>query len=254
MSKKPDPYLEIQKGMETLTKTKHYSAAYNLSKGFMDPYLWDDAVPSTTSLPISTTAMWRHAEAINNYMESIPNDKANAQQRLALINEGISALDKCIATKQEDGQCYSWRAVLGSKWGDMHSTKEKIKNSYLVKEYAERAAELIPNDGTAQHVAGAFHYHVANLSWLERNIAATLFHTPPTATFEDAAKHLEKAHTATPNFIRNALMLGDCYGQMGKSEESKKWYETCTKMTPTMLIEENQHAECLKKYKKLGGK
>ena len=234
MSKKPD-----FQSLQALTDQKDYSEAYSFSKGMY------------ASHPSNTIVMWRHAEAINNFMESFPNDKANTERRLKLINEGVEAMDKCIQTKQEDGQCYSWRAVIGSKWGDMQSLKDKIKNSYKIKEYAERASELIPNDGTAQHVAGAFHYHVANLSWVERKIASTLFHEPPTGSFEDAAKHLEKAHVATPNFIRNALMLGDCYGHMGKTDKQKMWYHLCTRMKPTMHIEEVQLNECVAKHKKL---
>eukprot|EP00759_Apiculatamorpha_spiralis_P042993 PhF_6_TR40698/c1_g2_i2/m.61181 len=225
--------------MQEATNAKDYMTAYDIAKKtYMD-------------FPHNTTVMWRYAEAINNYMETKPNDKENRQARLKLLDEGMRVLDKCIDSKMEDGQCYSWRAVLGSKWGDMQSLTEKIKNTYKIKEYAERATELIPNDGTAQHVAGAFHYHVANISWMERKVASTLFATPPTAKFEDAAKHLEKAHVLTPNFIRNALMLGDCYQKLGQGEVAKGWYRKCTEMTPTMHIESEQLKECGEKLKKI---
>lgn len=158
--------------LQALIDQKDYFEAYSLSKEMYAAYPWN------------TTVMSLHAEVINSYVEVL-GVLANGLCG-KLLEEGIAATDKCIQTKQEDGHCYSWRALLGGKWGDIQPLKKKIKNLHKMKEYAVRATELIPNDGMAQHVAGAFYYHVANLNWLE------LQHVPPTATFEDAAKHLER--------------------------------------------------------------
>eukprot|EP00760_Papus_ankaliazontas_P015629 PhM_4_TR16622/c0_g3_i1/m.9095 len=225
---------EIQRLMDE----RDYKEAYERSKALFEYQ------------PTNAQVMWRYAEAVNNYVESFPNDKAHREQRLQCINDGIAAVDKCIESKQEVGMCYTWRAVLGSKWGDMQPLKQKIANSFSIREYSLRASQLNPNDGTTQHVAGAFCYHVANISWVERKIAATLFTTPPEATFEEAVVYLKKADKITPNFIRNALMLGDCYSKMGDKKEAKEWYARCANMKPSMHIEEQQKSECQDKWRK----
>jgi regulator of microtubule dynamics protein 3 len=63
------------------------------------------------------------------------------------------------------------------------SSKEKIGNSYKIKEHALKAKELRPEDGSIDHLLGKWSYSMANISWLERTAASALFATPPTATY-----------------------------------------------------------------------
>jgi hypothetical protein len=44
---------------------------------------------------------------------------------------------------------------------------------------------------------------VASISWIQRKLAAAIFATPPTATYDDAIAHLLKCEELTPNFKRN---------------------------------------------------
>ena len=69
--------------------------------------------------------------------------------------------------------------------------KEKILDGYEFKKHVDLAAQLAPNDPTIQHLLGRFCYEVAELSWWERKMAATLFAEPPNATMGKDFGYLE---------------------------------------------------------------
>jgi regulator of microtubule dynamics protein 3 len=65
------------------------------------------------------------------------------------------------------------------------STKDKIESAYKVKEYALKALAVDPHDASTLHVLGRWCFSVANVSWIERRLAATLIATPPESTFQE---------------------------------------------------------------------
>ena len=192
---------------------------------------------------------WKHAEEMSDKAGDLPASRR--EEILSLIDAGLASADKCLSEKPVDaeteGQCYKWKSVLLSKWGDLQGTKDKIRNSYEVRDNAVEACRRLPNDSVANHVLGAFYYHVANLSWVEKKVAAALFHTVPAHTFDEALPYLLKAQEAEPTFIRNALMIGDTEAHLGHKKEAQEWYARCSTLTPSVLVEEDLVAQCRRK-------
>ena len=89
-----------------------------------------------------------------------------------------------------------WYAVIIGKKGVLEGTKQKIINSYEVEKYCLRAIELDPYYDGSHHVMGRWHYNVADLSWIERNIASLVYATPPEGTFGEAAEYFKSAISA----------------------------------------------------------
>ena len=58
--------------------------------------------------------------------------------------------------------------------------------------------ELDPENEMAYHVRGRWHYGVADLNWIERAVVKTVYGGLPDASFEQAARDLEKARDLNP--------------------------------------------------------
>lgn len=76
------------------------------------------------------------------------------------------------------------------------SLKRKIEEGYLVKQHAETAVQLNPQDSTTLHLLGRWCFTVADVSWIERKFASTIISEPPSATFKDALKHFKRCAAA----------------------------------------------------------
>ena len=68
--------------------------------------------------------------------------------------EGLEAAKRAAALAPEDGLCQKWLGVMLGSAGDFQSPKEKIKNSYAIKEALDAAWRLRPEDGTVALALG----------------------------------------------------------------------------------------------------
>merc|ERR1712131_176738 len=68
-------------------------------------------------------------------------------------------------------------------------TAEKVSNGKIVKDCAEEAIKLNPNDGSAHYILGRFYLELSKLPWMVRSMATKI--GIPNATEEDALRHFE---------------------------------------------------------------
>ena len=123
-------------------------------------------------------------------------------------------------------QAHKWYAICLSFTSAFDGTKSAIEKSVVVKAHFERSAALAPDNATARHLLGMWAFEVANLSWAKRKVAAALFASPPTATFDEAHSHFAAAEKISPGFYpRNRLMLGKARLQLRDRRGARAWFE-----------------------------
>eukprot|EP00698_Gefionella_okellyi_P022499 TRINITY_DN746_c0_g1_i1.p1 TRINITY_DN746_c0_g1~~TRINITY_DN746_c0_g1_i1.p1 ORF type:complete len:183 (+),score=36.46 TRINITY_DN746_c0_g1_i1:225-773(+) len=177
-----------------------------------------------------------------------PHDKALCKR---LLEEGYSLGQKAIELAPSHFGGYKWSAICLSGLGDHVSQKEKIQNAFKIKEFATKAAELRPGDATTFHVLGRWCYGVTNISWIERKLAAALFATPPTSSYEEALSYFQKAHEIEPKLPRNLLLLGDCHVALKQSAEAKTFYQQLLALPIASEVDRLLHEEATTKLRKL---
>ena len=69
--------------------------------------------------------------------------------------------------------------IILSGIGKYQSTKEYIANTYTMRDHWLQAVEINSNDASAYHLLGRWSFDVAEMSWVKRKLAATLFAEPP---------------------------------------------------------------------------
>ena len=188
--------------------------------------------------------LWRSARALKKLADA-ESDPKNANAREAMMSDGLEYATRALAAAPECGAAHKWYAImLGAKGG---STADKIKNSFVVRDHFDQAAELDPKDATSRHLVGLWCFEVAKLSWIERRAAAALFAAPPEASFEEAHAHLAHAERLEPGFFAsNRLLLAQCCDKMGRKGEARKWLAECVAMTPRDADEERALGEARK--------
>ena len=112
----------------------------------------------------------------------------------------------------------------------LEGTKQKIINSYEVREYGLKAIELDPDYDGTYHLMGRWHYNIADLAWYERTIASAIYATPPNGSFEEAATYFMQAMQANPEDIRHYLWLAKSYYAKSKYKDAKIVLEEAKKL------------------------
>lgn len=195
---------------------------------------------SLSSHPDDAQLLWRLARALKKMADAQPDQLAKEK----LAREAHAVAERSLTLSPESGAAHKWYAIMLSEIGAFVNTGEKIKNSFVVRDHFERAAELSPADATSRHLLGVWCFEIAKLSWFERKAAAAIFASPPRSTFEEALTHFELAEKTEPDFYpKNKLLMAQAYARLGRKEEAQKWLQSCLRSTPKTPEDEQTLAE-----------
>ncbi len=157
--------------------------------------------------------------------------------------KGLDYAKKALELDDSRAEGHKWYGILIGKVGELEGTKQKILNSYEVKDHTLKAIELDPEDDGNFHVMGRWHYTLADLSWFERKIAGLIYAKPPQASFEEAAEYFKKAIALEPTDIRNHLWLGNSYMALDNNELAKQEYNAALAITAENDSDRKLHKE-----------
>ncbi|XP_061778374.1 regulator of microtubule dynamics protein 1 isoform X2 [Nerophis ophidion] len=129
--------------------------------------------------------LWRLARASRD-MSVLPEVDADRKKQLM-----YEAYHYATASLEKDDKCFAahkWYAICLSDVGEYEGVKVKIGNSYTIREHLERALTLNPKDATSFHILGYWCFVFAELPWYQRKVAAVMFSSPPTSTYQEVHK------------------------------------------------------------------
>jgi tetratricopeptide (TPR) repeat protein len=189
---------------------------------------------------------FKNAEALTFYLQAeelAPNDprvlRGLAKQTSEMVLDATTDAEKktqaeksvayakrAVAVAPKDPLCQLTLAICYGRAAGVLDAKTKIAYSKLIKEHAEIALALDPKNDLTYFVLGAWNYNVANLNIALRAIARVVYGGLPTASNEDALKHLLKASELNPNRVAVQAMIGDTYLAMGNKDQARKSFET----------------------------
>ncbi|CAL7944296.1 unnamed protein product [Xylocopa violacea] len=149
--------------------------------------------------------VWRFARASYDHAER----QTDKNIRRMIILEGIERCERVI--ENQNPNLFKWYAILLGLNGDYLSTADKIKNGVVFKDYVVMALEMRPDDFELHYLLGRFKYEIANLSWIEKKVAATLFAEIPSASHEEAINCFETAIKSGSKNPYAQLYISKCH-------------------------------------------
>ncbi len=171
--------------------------------------------------------IWRLARVHFDFSDNSEDEEIISEN----IYAGFDYAKRALEMDDSRAESHKWYGILIGRVGELEGTKQKILNSYEVKEHTLKAVELDPEDDGNFHVMGRWHYTLADLSWFERKIAGLIYATPPKASFEEAAEYFQQAINLAPDEIRHHVWLGKTYEELDNEESAKNEYNAALAMT-----------------------
>ncbi|XP_030012540.1 regulator of microtubule dynamics protein 2 [Sphaeramia orbicularis] len=175
----------------------------------------------------NSTFLWRLIRAycdLHDASSTTEEKKTHAETGKRVGEEAVRLNPTCAESHQ-------WYAIMCGIMAEYDTVQNKIKNGYIFKDHLDKAIELNPQDPLSYYLLGRWCYAVAQLSWLERKVAATLFGEPPSATVEDALKNFLKVEEIHPGYSKlNYVFLAKCYKDLGQRDKARKMCEAACSM------------------------
>lgn len=167
--------------------------------------------------------LWRLSRASRDLAQLSKTDK-NDKKRL--VYESRDFAKKALEINESCSAAHKWYGICLSDVGDYEGMKVKIGNAYIIRDHFQRAIQLNPKDATTIHLIGVWCYMFADLPWYQKKIAAALFATPPSSTFDEALVYFEMAEEVDPNFYsKNLLYLGKAFLKLKNNELALLWLQ-----------------------------
>jgi len=184
-----------------------------------------DAYALLASAPRTAPTLWRQARLCKELADLAKETGAKEREK-ELLREGFDLAEAALGLDESNYACHKWYAIFVSVVSMFEGTKAAIQKSFVVKEHFEKAAQLNPSDATSHYLLGMWYFEVAGLSWATRKVAAAIFASPPTGTFEEALSHFDNAERTSPGFyVSNRLMLAKTHLQLKNREMAKSWLQ-----------------------------
>ncbi|XP_062375275.1 regulator of microtubule dynamics protein 2 isoform X3 [Sardina pilchardus] len=191
--------------------------------------------------------MWRLARAYSD-----AHDKTqDKEEKKEMAESGKKAGEEAITLNPNCAESHQWFAILCGQLSEYDTIQNKIKNGYLFKDHLDLAIELKPEDPLSYYLLGRWCYAVAQCTWIERKIAATLFGEPPNATVQDALQNFLKAEEICPQYSKsNLVFLAKCYKDLGQKQQAREMCSTasCIDNTTTEDDEAQKELDSLLSY------
>ncbi|NXF57454.1 RMD2 protein, partial [Ciccaba nigrolineata] len=161
--------------------------------------------------------LWRLARAYGDLFEMT----TDAEEKRKYVTDEMQNMTSTCST----GELLF--AIMCGYMSQFESVQNKIRNGYLFKEHLDKAIELKPQDPFLYYLHGRWCYSVAQLSWIEKKVAAALFGTPPTSTVEEALQNFLKAEEMRPGYSKcNYVYLAKCYKDLGQKNNALKYCDS----------------------------
>ncbi|GMT10530.1 hypothetical protein PFISCL1PPCAC_1827 [Pristionchus fissidentatus] len=172
--------------------------------------------------------LWRIAAAL--FLLAANYDKKD-NKRKELILEGRVFAQLAAEISPDQFKPLRWAAILTGAATDYLATKEKIEQGYVFKSLLDKALALDPTEFALLHMRGRFSYSVAELSWIERKVASTLYSTPPTATIDEALRDFLAANEVKQSWIENLFYIGKCYIALKDTKSGISFLQEASSLT-----------------------
>jgi len=193
--------------------------------------------------PSQVDVLWRRCRLLKSFAD-VAKDRGDVKEAERSLREGLQYVSQALQRDESNWAVHKWYAITVSLTSAFDGTKAAIKQSFVVKEHFLRAAELNPHDATTRHALGCWYWEVASLSWAMRKVAAAVFASPPTGTFDEALAHFSLAESLSPGFyIRNRLMLARCQQQLRDKVAAKRWAAQALELPVNNIDDEGAVAE-----------
>jgi len=174
--------------------------------------------------------LWRKARAYRLYAANHVQDQSKKKK---LIHDAYNYSSMAVSSDSNNWAGHKWLAILIGEKAEFEGSKAQLLASPDMKKHFELASKLNPTDATTLHLLGLWHFEFANMSWVTRKVAATIFAKVPESSYEIALSYFEQAEKIDPNFYSmNWLFLARCYKALGDKENLDKYKEKLENFKP----------------------
>eukprot|EP01125_Pyxidicula_operculata_P021815 TRINITY_DN8664_c0_g1_i1.p2 TRINITY_DN8664_c0_g1~~TRINITY_DN8664_c0_g1_i1.p2 ORF type:complete len:257 (-),score=71.98 TRINITY_DN8664_c0_g1_i1:45-815(-) len=142
---------------------------------------------------------------------------------------------KAVEADKDNGLGYKWAGLALGLLSNFKTLKDKILDSFKIKELLESAESKLPEDPTVKHALGKWCFTIASIGWVQRTAVSAFVASPPESTYEEAMKFFQATESilsgqeSNPKFASvissNLLFIGKTSEAQSQKDNAKVYYQ-----------------------------
>jgi tetratricopeptide (TPR) repeat protein len=149
------------------------------------------------------------------------NDTTSEDMQRDLGETALAYAKRAVAADPKNANAQLSAAICYGRMVAFVDTKTKVEYSRHIKEHADLALQINPNDSYAWHVLGVWNYELAKMGALTRGFVRMVYGSMPPASNEEAARLLQKAVSLAPDRVSHHVELGRVYLALGMKDQAR---------------------------------
>ncbi len=191
--------------------------------------------------PDHFTALWR----ISFLQARIGKRQEETTVQREYFENAKSFAEKALAEDSTRAESNFVMAVAMGRMALISSARDRVAASREIKKYTDRALQIDSTHAGAWHLLGRWNFQIANLNFVERLAANTLFGgIPGDASTRKAADYIERAINLDDRFILYFYDLARVYREMGREGEAVEACNEALDMPLRLPEDEELKAQC----------
>lgn len=167
--------------------------------------------------PDDYKALWRASFLYSR----IGNRKEGEERQKEYYNEAIDLAEQALEADSTNAQSHFVMSVAMGRKALIAGARDRVAASRDIKKHVDRTLAYDSTHAGAWHVLGRWHFKVANLSFVERLAANTLFGgIPGDASNQKAAQSIEQAIELNDRYVLYYHDLAMVYDEMGEEQKA----------------------------------
>ncbi|GAB5518742.1 MAG: hypothetical protein RhofKO_09930 [Rhodothermales bacterium] len=168
---------------------------------------------SATDFEVLSRMARTYGDLAQDYLAN--NQRGTAKET---FETAIRYADELMQHHPERAEAYFFQAATRGNLALFAGGKKKVEIGRDVEANIQRALDIKPDYALAYLAYGMFKREVADLSWVQRNVAKLLFGDVPSGSKDEAADLLQQAVQHDPSLTRAHFELAITLEQLGRKQ------------------------------------
>ncbi len=188
--------------------------------------------------PNDAEILWR----LSNYTINDGDAEGDRERKERLYRKAVDYAERAVQSDNNNAFAHAYVAAACGSYAMFAGGKEKVKLANRIRDELDIALKLDPDNQVAHTIYGTWHREVAEVSWIERQLANVFLGSMPDGSIERSISHLKKAVKVAPNVLRHRFELGRSYIAAGREKEAAESYRAALKCPDGWKVDPRRRA------------
>jgi tetratricopeptide (TPR) repeat protein len=181
--------------------------------------------------PTNVEILYRLSRVESDLVNDLPD---NAKKKgLDYAVESMAYAKRAIEADPQNSEAHLAAGIAYGVMTDFVDDRTKLEYSKRIKDEAEKAIELNPNNDYAYLVLARWNFEMTQLNPILKGMAELLYGQMPPASQEKALEDFQKAIEIAPNKMIHHFSYGEALAKLGRKEEARAEYQKVLRLPPT---------------------